>query len=137
MLLVDDSEVFGRAALNFLADNARFEICGLARSVSEALTLINTSMPELVIMDINMPKQCGLEGTRLLKALPVPPKVVLISLTGSAETVTAALATGADGFVAKSSIGTTLIPLIMSLFTDQMATHGDSPNDQICPYPAG
>lgn len=121
LLLVDDSEVFCRSARNFLADHADFEVCGVASSVSEALTLVGSEVPDVVIMDIDMPQHSGLDGARLLKALPAPPGIILISLTGPPETVNVALAAGADGFVAKSSIGVELVPMILALCADRGA----------------
>lgn len=72
--------------------------------------------PNLVLMDLAMPRMNGLEATRHIKAQPSAPYVVILTLNDSSEYRLASEAVGADGFVTKSEIGTTLLPLIDSLF---------------------
>ncbi|MDF5733357.1 MAG: response regulator transcription factor [Rhizonema sp. PD38] len=112
ILLVDDSYVFLRSITRFLAIDARLEIVGCVLSAEEAIHSILRSRPDLVLMDLSMGRINGLEATRVIKAQPNPPYVVILTLNASSEYCAASVAVGADGFVAKSEIGTALLPLI-------------------------
>ncbi len=116
ILLVDDSLTFLEAATRFLSVDARFEIVGRVLSGEEALEQVPKLCPNLVLMDLAMPRMNGLEATRHIKAQPSAPYVVILTLNDSSEYRLASEAVGADGFVTKSEIGTTLLPLIDSLF---------------------
>lgn len=113
--LVDDSPSFLQSAARFLAADERIEIIGVALSAEEALEQVATLKPDLVLMDLNMPGMNGLEATRLLKAGPSPPRVVILTLNDTEEYRQAALQAQADGFVAKSDLGQKLLPLLESL----------------------
>ncbi len=58
----------------------------------------------------------GLEATHHIKGCPSTPSIVILTLYDNAEYRAAALAAGADGYVTKSEFGTTLLPLIHTLF---------------------
>lgn len=115
ILLVDDSQVFLRSITRFLeAMDARLEVVGYVLSAEDALDCVLRSHPDLVLMDLAMTKMNGLEATRLIKALPNAPYVVILTLNGNREYCTASITVGADGFVTKSEVGTVLLPLIQS-----------------------
>ena len=114
ILLVDDSQVFLKSMTRFLTMDVRLEVIGCVLSAEDALDHVLRSHPDLVLMDLAMTKMNGLEATRLIKALPNPPYVVILTLNCSSEYCAASIAVGADGFVTKSEIGTVLLPLIQS-----------------------
>lgn len=114
ILLVDDSQVFLRSITRFLAMDARLEVVGGVLSGEEAINCVLRSRPDLVLMDLAMARINGLEATRLIKAQPNPPYIIILTLNGSSEYCAASVAAGADGFVVKSEIGTALLPLIQS-----------------------
>ncbi len=112
ILLVDDSEEFLEAAERFLASEPDLEIVGKARSGEEALALIETTQPDLVLMDVAMPGMNGLEATRRIKGQTKAPKVVMLTLYDNPEYRMVAAENGADGFVTKSEFTVHLRPLI-------------------------
>lgn len=112
--LVDDSPSFLQSAARFLAADERIEIVGVALSAQEALEQVAKLRPDLVLMDLNMPGMNGLEATRLLKARPNPPHVVILTLNDTEEYRLAAQQAHADGFVAKSDLGQKLLPMLES-----------------------
>ncbi len=119
ILLVDDSLAFLESVSRFLSAHVGIEIVGRVLSGGEALEEVPRLCPDLVLMDLTMPEMNGLEATRHLKAQPIAPYVVILTLNNSSEYHTAALAVGADGFITKSEIGTALLPLIHSLFAER------------------
>ena len=106
ILIVDDDPNL----LVLLADQLRadgYEIA-TARDGDEALRRLRTSWPDLLIIDMMMPRMDGLEATRAIRALPGPEsKLPIIGLTAAAmpEDEAACLAAGMDGYE-KKPIGT-------------------------------
>ena len=103
------------------------ELCivGRAASGSAALEQVAVLNPDLVLMDLAMPGMNGLETTRRIKAQPDAPRVVIMTLYDVAEYRAAARAAMADGFIAKSSIRSQLMPMLVGLFPDRAASDGD------------
>lgn len=116
MILVDDSPQFLESATHFLALHPSVEVVGCALSGAEALGLVARSHPDLALVDWNMPGMKGLELVLRLKARPGAPRVVILTLHDTPPYRAAATAAGVDGFVAKSDLGTQLLPVIHTLF---------------------
>ncbi len=101
VLLVDDDPVFLQSAARLLAPEAGFTVVGRARSGAEAIEQAGALSPDLVLMDVEMPDMDGLETTRRLKALPLPPRVLLVSIYDSEARRFDAAAAGANGYIGK------------------------------------
>ena len=85
ILLADDSPVIGQALYRALATEGSFDLCAQAADGSEAISLAKHYKPDLVILDLAMPKMNGLETARELKR--IMPTVPIILLTLHASTV--------------------------------------------------
>jgi len=128
-ILVDDNAEFLNSAALFLSADSSIEIAGRALSGKEALELVATLIPDLVLMDLVIPDMDGLEITRRIKARQNAPCVVILTLHDNAEYRAAAQKVGADGFVAKSDFGTQLRPLVHHLLNnhDDLLQEADGP----------
>ena len=124
ILLVDDSAEFLESAARLLMLHQELCIVGCAASGSAALEQVAVLNPDLVLMDLAMPGMNGLETTRQIKARPAAPRVVIMTLYDVAEYRAAARAATADGFIAKSSIRSQLLPMLAGLFPDRAAGDG-------------
>jgi DNA-binding NarL/FixJ family response regulator len=80
VLVVDDQEIFLRAARQLIAATPGFSQAGQAASGAEALELAATLRPDLVLIDVRMPDMDGIETARRLLASDPEAIVVLISL---------------------------------------------------------
>ncbi len=116
VLLVDDNSHFLRTASRLLAKDARLVIAGEVQSGREALEVVKEEAPDLVLMDLAMPEINGLDVTRRIKQDANAPCIIILTFYDNAEYRDAARLAGADGFVAKSELGTHLAPLIQGLF---------------------
>lgn len=116
VLLVDDNREFLASAVRLLSGYPELEVVAVAFSAREAMDQIEVLLPDAVLMDIAMPEFDGLEATRLIKASPEGPKVIIWTLQVDARYQAAAVAAGADGFVVKSNLGKQLLPLIQHIF---------------------
>jgi CheY-like chemotaxis protein len=99
VLIVDDQPRARQSLKALLATWPIIQTIREAANGKEALALVEESLPDLVLMDIRMPKMDGLEATRRIKAKW--PQVKIIVLSVYTEHTTEALAAGADAFVCK------------------------------------
>jgi DNA-binding NarL/FixJ family response regulator len=118
VVIVDDSAMVRRMIQSYLVRQNVFEIVGTAQNGAEAVSLTPALKPDLLIMDIHMPRMDGLEATRRIKAMPHAPRVFIVS-SAEAPEIRAALDAGADGFCDKQQLTDDLLPQIASCFPDQ------------------
>jgi DNA-binding NarL/FixJ family response regulator len=116
VLIVDDSSEFLRHAGAFLLQLPGVELAGWAYLGREALDLVCTLDVDLLLLDVALPGINGLEVTRRVKAMPAPPRVVLVTLYDDPLYRSAAEEAGADGYVTKKDLVAELPPLLDTLF---------------------
>lgn len=103
VLIVDDDALV-RSSLRLLLDGtADIVVVGEAEDGSRVLSAIDAHGPDVVLMDIRMPELDGVAATRLVRAQPSPPAVLVLTTFDADELVLAALRAGADGFVLKDT----------------------------------
>jgi DNA-binding NarL/FixJ family response regulator len=103
VLLVDDDPLV-RAGLSMILSSAD-DLCvvGEAQDGAEVPDAVRRHRPDVVLMDVRMPRVDGLTATRAVTALPEPPKVVVLTTFGLDEYVFRALEAGASGFLLKDT----------------------------------
>ncbi|MFE4002586.1 response regulator [Nocardioides sp. YIM B13467] len=101
--IVDDDPLVRSALGLMLGGQADIEVVGEATDGQEALALVRTSAPDVVLMDIRMPRVNGLEATRRVLTEARSPRVIVLTTFGADEYVVDALAAGADGFLLKDT----------------------------------
>ncbi len=112
ILVVDDHPLF-RAGLQLaLSRRDDLEVVGAAADAAEAMQLIEQTLPDLVLCDINLPDMDGLDLTRRLRRLYPQIAVIVVTLHMDDERVLAALHAGAAGFLTKDTSGEELVTLI-------------------------
>lgn len=104
ILLADDHHVM-RAGLRVLLEkDGRWEVCGEANDGFETLRLAADLDPDVIIMDLDMPRLNGLQATRRLRAGdPARPKVIVLSMKSEESDVLDLIQAGASAFVLKRS----------------------------------
>jgi DNA-binding NarL/FixJ family response regulator len=78
----------------------------------EAVRKADELQPDLIVLDLGMPKLNGLEATRRIRTVSPKSKIIIVSLESSADFVREALRSGAVGYVTKANIGNELLPAI-------------------------
>ncbi|WP_052852763.1 response regulator [Streptomyces avicenniae] len=102
LLLVEDDELTRTGLRTLLSAQPDLAVVGEAADGAEALQLATSLRPDVVLMDVRMPRMDGIEATRRLRAdLEVPPKIIVITTFESDDYVYDALRAGADGFILK------------------------------------
>lgn len=117
VLVVDDSVSFLRSATAFLSRDPRLRIAGSATNGRDGLALVERLAPDLVLMDLAMPEMDGLAATSLIKSLPHPPCVFLVTLLDTPGYQRRAEAVGADAFIPKANFAEAVQAAIDTLFS--------------------
>ncbi|HTE73174.1 MAG TPA: response regulator transcription factor [Actinomycetes bacterium] len=105
VLVVDDQAPFRRAMRSVVEETDGFEVVGEVDSGEASLEAAAALAPDLVLMDVHLPGIDGLEATRRLAALPVPPVVLLLSTYDDDAGEGFVAESGAAGYVTKSAFG--------------------------------
>ena len=105
VLLVDDQPTYLRALSSVVQETVGFEVVGEAASGEEAVSMAGALLPDLVLMDVNLPGIDGLEATRRLRATCSPPVVLLLSTYDEDAGEQFVTESGAAGYVTKSAFG--------------------------------
>jgi DNA-binding NarL/FixJ family response regulator len=114
--IADDSPAFLAAAANHIAGLPGFELAGTASSSQQALALVESSTPDVLILDLGLAPKRSLDIVRRVKASPSAPAVVALALFHTPETVAAAKHAGADALVGKESFVAGLRQALSTLF---------------------
>jgi DNA-binding NarL/FixJ family response regulator len=118
VLVVDDNEYYVEAVSRLLATFPCVRAVDQALSSAEALAGMDAGPPDLMLVDITMPDMNGLDLTRVIKAMPNAPRVIIVTLYDTPAYKEAARTAGADGFAGKSNLGEDLRGLIARLFPE-------------------
>ena len=109
-VVVVDDQALVRTGLRVVLDSEPgFELVGEAENGEQAIALVKETSPDLVLMDIQMPRLDGLTAARRILADKAPPKVVMMTTFGTDDNLYAALRAGVSGFVLKTSAPEQLI----------------------------
>lgn len=101
ILLVDDHALF-RAGMASLLKAWGFDLAGQAGDGEEAIAKVGELQPDLVLMDITMPKLNGLEATKAIKTMFPDVKVVIITVSDDQQDLFEAIKSGAEGYLLKN-----------------------------------
>jgi DNA-binding NarL/FixJ family response regulator len=103
VLIVDDDALVRSGLRMMLAGSDRIEVVAEAHDGSEVLGAVDAHRPDVVLMDLRMPRVDGLTATSLLRSQPRAPHVLVLTTFDADELVLRALRAGAEGFVLKDT----------------------------------
>ena len=103
VLIVDDHPLFREGLKSLLARHSGFEVIGEAGNGSEGLKKAKKLRPDLVIMDISLPDQSGIEVTSKIRSLLPETRVIVLSMHTKIDYIAEAFRQGATGYVVKES----------------------------------
>jgi DNA-binding NarL/FixJ family response regulator len=103
VLVVDDHAILRDGIRSMLESQEDIIVVGEAGDGSDAIELVGNLLPDVVLMDISMPRMNGLEATRSIKEQYPQVDVLILTQHDNREYITPALAAGASGYVLKRS----------------------------------
>ena len=115
ILIVDDHEIFRRGLRSLLESRRDWEVCGEATDGQDAVEKAKRLQPDVVVLDITMPRLNGLDATQLLRKEVPKTKVVILSQHQPALMKQVALTAGAGAYVTKSEVSRELLAAIDGL----------------------
>ncbi|MGE5296154.1 MAG: response regulator, partial [Solirubrobacterales bacterium] len=114
ILLVDDHPLF-LDGLKTLLTVRGFDVAGMARDGIEAVEMARSLRPEVILMDIEMPRLNGLQATRLIKAEWPDVKIVMLTMSAAHDDLFEAVKSGAHGYLLKAEETDTFIERLSGL----------------------
>ena len=112
VLVVDDYEAFRKFICSVLVKDSRLEIVGEASDGLDAVCKAEQLQPDLIVLDIGLPKLNGIEVARQICMRVPQSRILFLTLETSPDVVQEALSTGARGYVAKAKAGTELMAAV-------------------------
>jgi DNA-binding NarL/FixJ family response regulator len=104
ILIVDDIQTIRTAVRKFLESQTGLAVCGEAVDGFDALEKARNLCPDLIILDLSMPRMNGLQTARELRAMSVPAPIILFTMYGDQLRPQDALAVGISAVVAKTDL---------------------------------
>jgi DNA-binding NarL/FixJ family response regulator len=110
--VVDDYEPFRRFVCSTLKQRPSLQVIGEVSDGLEAVQKAQELQPDLIVLDIGLPKLNGIEAARRIRKLSPKSKILFISQESSADVVQEALSFGASGYVLKAAAGSDLLAAV-------------------------
>jgi DNA-binding NarL/FixJ family response regulator len=103
VLIVDDDPLVRAGLVMMLGGTDQVEVAGEASDGSEVLSAVDHHRPDVVLLDLRMPKVDGLAAMALLRTQPSPPRILVLTTFDADDQVLRALRGGAAGFLVKDT----------------------------------
>ncbi|ETT56827.1 MULTISPECIES: response regulator [Paenibacillus] len=119
VLVVDDHAHAREAMCEILSMDDSFEVIGVVQSGPEAIAFTAQWMPDLILIDIQMPEMDGLETTRRIKQEYPYVKIVIVTVSDEISHLLEALKQGAQGYLLKNLAPSTWIEYLQAIVNEE------------------
>ncbi len=103
LVVVDDHVLFRRGLVSLLVEMPDIVVVGEAEDGLEALDVIKKAQPDIVLLDLNMPRMDGIETVRALRQKGDLPRILMLTISQDNDDLLAAIRAGADGYLLKNT----------------------------------
>lgn len=101
ILIVDDHPLFRKGVIQLIQAAPEFRFVGEAASGKEGIQLAHSLQPDMILLDLNMKDMFGVDVLKAIKDADLDARVIMLTVSDSAEDLMAALQAGADGYLLK------------------------------------
>jgi DNA-binding NarL/FixJ family response regulator len=115
VMLVDDHDLVRQGIRSLIQDRPGLSVCAEVAAAEDALALASETRPDIVVVDISMPRVSGIDLTIQLKKLIPKIEVLVLTMHESERIVGQALRAGASGYLLKSADGEQIVEAIVAL----------------------
>ena len=119
VLLVDDHPLFRRGLADLLVEEGAMVIAE-AGTASQALEQAALHRPDIIVMDLHLPDQSGIEAIRRARKIAPESRILVLTMDSSAGSVVAALRAGARGYLLKEAAAESIGAAMRTLLRDEL-----------------
>jgi DNA-binding NarL/FixJ family response regulator len=119
ILVADDQEAIRKRVRSILVSQIGFEVCAEAPNGREAVEKTRELKPDLIILDITMPKLNGLDAARMIRGFSPETPIVILSVHKSRQLMDEAQKIGVQGYVTKADASQDLIRAVDAVLQKQ------------------
>jgi DNA-binding NarL/FixJ family response regulator len=124
ILLVDDHILFRKGVAAVLGSHSDVQVIGEAGDGLEAIERARETVPDVILMDVNMPKCSGLEATRAIKQEMPHVRIIMLTVSENDRDLFTAIKNGADGYLLKNLEPTQLFEMLDGARRGEAAVSG-------------
>jgi DNA-binding NarL/FixJ family response regulator len=108
LVVVDDHALFRRGLVSLLDEMSEFLVVGEASNGQDALGLVESANPDIILLDINMPILDGIQAITAIRKIRPEQKILMLTISQNDEDLIGAIVAGANGYVLKNTEPETL-----------------------------
>lgn len=117
--VVDDHPVVRKGLVQMLTANSRFEVVGEAANGADAVDLYKSVRPDLVMIDLKMPKLNGVDATEAIRAWDCKARIVIMTAMDGEEDIYRGMRAGARGYLLKDAPEAEVVEALLATMQDQ------------------
>lgn len=115
LVIVDDHALFREGLASIIRMEPDIEVSGLAGSVQEAIKIVSSLKPDIILMDFTLPDGTGADATRMVLREHPDCKIIFLTMSDHDEDLFAAIRSGAKGYLIKNMSPSKLVATIRSV----------------------
>ena len=117
IVIAEDHTILREGLRMLLSSNPAFEVVGEAQDGLEAIRSVESLKPDLILMDLSMPRMNGVGAIQEIKKLNPATKILVLTVHKTEEHILTALKTGADGYILKDATRGELMLALDNIFS--------------------
>ena len=103
IVIIEDNEPLAQGFKAIINKTEKYKVVGLYTSCEDAIVNLNVDRPKIILMDIELPKMNGVDGTKKIKNSHPDIEIIIVTVYENSETVFDALCAGALGYLSKNA----------------------------------